>query len=264
MARSGITYNEVITAIDSIIMNGEEPTIQRIRECLGTGSPNTIHKYLVAWRGSRPVEARQAPGLPAELQAALVKEIDRQSAEARSWVEKSLIEIQKEAATLAKAGEELEEINIALQEQNQKLMAEREQQTALANVHQREIESLKADLDIERKSAEQARIVVALNQNKIETLEKEGNLINTKLAEAINDKINALAAQVVAEKSLAVAESQLENEKATVADLRQRLTESQAEIKEKSRLLLEAQKEVYRVAKERSIDKKTNNQVDSL
>ena len=79
MARPGITYDEVIAAIDAILAAGEEPTIQRIREHLGTGSPNTIHRHLIAWRQSRPVEQRRAPELPAELQAALVKEIETAS-----------------------------------------------------------------------------------------------------------------------------------------------------------------------------------------
>ena len=253
MARLGITYNEVIAAIDSIIANGEEPTIQRIRESLGTGSPNTIHKHLAAWRGSRPVETRQAPVLPADLQAALIKEIERQASEERSAVEKILLETQNEVATLAKTGEDLEEMNSELQAQNEKLTAERDRQTTLAIERQREIESMKADLEKERKASEKAHIEIALNQNKIEVLEKAVATIELQLAETIQVKDKTVAAQVVADKSLAVAMSQIENEKITVAELRQRLTEAQTDIKEKAKLLLEAQKEAYQIAKERGI-----------
>lgn len=250
MARPGITYDEVIAAIDAILASSEEPTIQRIREHLGTGSPNTIHRHLVAWRASRPVEQRKAPELPAELQAALVKEIERQAAEARTDVERFLVEAQKEAATLAKAGDELEELNGTLEEQNEALAAEKERQAALANERHDEIEELKGDLDRERKAAEEARIQVAQGRNKIEALAQETDDLKAKLAEAVTDAKSARAAQVDAEKSAAVAEARLENEKATAADLRERLASSQAEAQEKAKALLDAQKEAYQSAKE--------------
>ena len=201
MARPGITYDEVIAAIDALLASGEDPTIQRIREHLGTVSPNTIHRHLVTWRASRPVEQRKAPELPAELQAALVKEIERQAAEARTDVERSLVSAQKEAATLAKAGEELEELNSTLEEQNEALAAEKERQAALANERHDEIEELKADLDRERKAAEEARIQVAQGRNKIEALDQQADELRAKLTAAAADAKSAQAAQVAAEKA---------------------------------------------------------------
>ncbi|WP_340367478.1 DNA-binding protein, partial [Marinobacter azerbaijanicus] len=46
MARTGITYEQVATVADALVGQGEKPSIQRIREQLGTGSPNTIHRHL--------------------------------------------------------------------------------------------------------------------------------------------------------------------------------------------------------------------------
>ena len=244
MARPGITYDEVIAAIDALLASGEEPTIQRIREHLGTGSPNTIHRHLVTWRASRPVEQRKAPELPAELQAALVKEIERQAAEARTDVERSLVEAQKEAATLAKAGEELEELNGTLEEQNEALAAEKERQAALANERHDEIEELKINLDRERKAAEEARIQVAQGRNKIEALDKQADELRAKLTDAAAEAKSAQAAQVVAEKTAAVAEARLESEKATTADLRERLAASQADLQANVQSVTKAQAEV--------------------
>jgi chromosome segregation ATPase len=244
MARPGITYDEVIAAIDALLASGEEPTIQRIREQLGTGSPNTIHRHLVTWRASRPVEQRKAPELPAELQAALVKEIERQAAEARTDVERSLVEAQKEAATLAKAGEELEELNGTLEEQNEALAAEKERQAALANERHDEIEELKVNLDRERKAAEEARIQVAQGRNKIEALDKQADELRAKLTDAVAEAKSAQAAQVVAEKTAAVAEARLESEKATTADLRERLAASQADLQANVQLVTKVQEDV--------------------
>lgn len=66
MARQGITFEQVAAVADALAGEGQQPTIRAVREKLGdTGSPNTIHKHLTAWREARPVAAAAAPA-PAE------------------------------------------------------------------------------------------------------------------------------------------------------------------------------------------------------
>lgn len=48
MAR-GITENEVHAAADALVAGGERPTVERIRAHLGTGSPNTVVRWLDTW-----------------------------------------------------------------------------------------------------------------------------------------------------------------------------------------------------------------------
>jgi len=48
MAR-GITESDVHTAADEIVSAGERPTVERIRSHLGTGSPNTVTRWLETW-----------------------------------------------------------------------------------------------------------------------------------------------------------------------------------------------------------------------
>ncbi|MCR6496275.1 DNA-binding protein [Thermomonas sp. S9] len=45
----GITETDVHTAADEIITAGERPTVERIRAHLGTGSPNTVTRWLDTW-----------------------------------------------------------------------------------------------------------------------------------------------------------------------------------------------------------------------
>src|SRR6202051_4866914 len=45
----GVTAADVERAADSLLRLGHRPTIERIREQLGTGSPNTINPMLDAW-----------------------------------------------------------------------------------------------------------------------------------------------------------------------------------------------------------------------
>jgi len=45
----GITQEQVSQAADSLLLVGERPTIERVRAVLGTGSPNTVNRFLDEW-----------------------------------------------------------------------------------------------------------------------------------------------------------------------------------------------------------------------
>lgn len=45
----GITENDVHVAADAILAGGNRPTVERIRAHLGTGSPNTVTRWLETW-----------------------------------------------------------------------------------------------------------------------------------------------------------------------------------------------------------------------
>nr|WP_289143462.1 DNA-binding protein [uncultured Halomonas sp.] len=53
MARSGIQYSDVQHAIDTLLARGDTPSVQRIREVLGTGSFTTISEHFRLWRTER-------------------------------------------------------------------------------------------------------------------------------------------------------------------------------------------------------------------
>lgn len=66
MARNGIQYSDVQHAIDQLISRGDTPSVQRIREVLGTGSFTTISEHFRHWRSER-AQNRDVPppkGLP--------------------------------------------------------------------------------------------------------------------------------------------------------------------------------------------------------
>lgn len=63
MAR-GITQDQVNAAADAILATGENPTVEKVRAELGTGSPNTITRMLDAWRGQLGERLRQLSALP--------------------------------------------------------------------------------------------------------------------------------------------------------------------------------------------------------
>jgi chromosome segregation ATPase len=63
MAR-GITQDQVNEAADAILAAGENPTVEKVRAELGTGSPNTITRMLDAWRSQLGERLRQLTTLP--------------------------------------------------------------------------------------------------------------------------------------------------------------------------------------------------------
>ena len=98
MARPGITFEQVAAVADAIIGEGQQPTINAVRDRIGTGSPNTVHRHLTVWRAARPQSIAAVPELPASLTTAIATEIERAAATARSEVESKLVQAQAEAA----------------------------------------------------------------------------------------------------------------------------------------------------------------------
>lgn len=68
MAR-GITEQDVLEAADALLARGERPTIERVRQELGRGSPNTVNRHLDVWWSSlaQRVQGRSGSMLPASL-----------------------------------------------------------------------------------------------------------------------------------------------------------------------------------------------------
>jgi DNA repair exonuclease SbcCD ATPase subunit len=67
--RKGITQEQVNAAADAIVSAGENPTVEKIRQALGTGSPNTVTRMLDTWRGTlaqRLQEVIKLPDVPPE------------------------------------------------------------------------------------------------------------------------------------------------------------------------------------------------------
>jgi hypothetical protein len=60
----GITQEQVNQAADAIVAIGERPTVEKIRNQLGTGSPNTVTRMLDVWRQGLAERLRQTSLLP--------------------------------------------------------------------------------------------------------------------------------------------------------------------------------------------------------
>lgn len=165
MARSGVTYEDVQRAIDELLTRGDAPSVQKIREILGTGSFTTISEHLREWRQQRE-ENRDVPpprGMPATLQE-LAEGLWRQAQESAN---QALTHYREEA------DRKIEEAREAAADAHRQAEDARQRETALAShlagTEQR-LETLSAEL--------------ATRQADNETLRKAEQRLATRLAEA--------------------------------------------------------------------------------
>src|SRR5882672_7693786 len=57
-----ISQVDVFRAADELLVQGDRPTIDRVRMRLGRGSPNTINDHLNAWWAKLGARLRDLPG----------------------------------------------------------------------------------------------------------------------------------------------------------------------------------------------------------
>ena len=177
MAREGISYDHVAKVADELVGEAQQPTIRLIRERLGTGSPNTIHRHLTIWREARPQITTATAELPASLATQIAAEISRAAAQARAEIEGRLIQTQAEAAELATTGEALELERDTLLEHITSLTRERDILAGKAAQQAADLIEQASRLDREQHATEAARIELATARLKIEAqTEKQGEL----------------------------------------------------------------------------------------
>lgn len=181
MARPGISYQDVQTAIASLLERNIEPSVQGIRETLGTGSHTTITAHWRRWR-SELNQAQQAslpPAVPDSVMAAVASfwqvAVDQAEAaylerreQARREVETAekardtaLAEMTQARAQAAKLSNELQEACSLNRSLADELLVERERRLqadkAVTVAEQRVAESVLANETV--RASTEARIV---------------------------------------------------------------------------------------------------------
>jgi len=108
----GITENDVWLACDALLLEGARPTIERVRQKIGRGSPNTVSPHLDAWfksLGARikdPGAFSAPPELPDPVQQAAKHFWDVALAESRMDFDQRLRDGLAEAAVTTETAKE--------------------------------------------------------------------------------------------------------------------------------------------------------------
>ena len=117
MGRVGISYLEVAQAATELMGKGINPTVDAVRERLGTGSKSTIGPYLKRWREQegQGMGGNGETGLPSEL-ASLVKGLyGRLQSEAALKIEEVIQNTQSELAEMRQTMDESNTRNASLE-----------------------------------------------------------------------------------------------------------------------------------------------------
>ena len=103
MGRIGITYQEVAKAISTLQSQQKNPTVDHIREILGTGSKSTIARFLREWKSKNGLQNDDDGALPSDLinlvkglWGALQEKADNQSAESMKECDEKIVQMQRQ------------------------------------------------------------------------------------------------------------------------------------------------------------------------
>jgi chromosome segregation ATPase len=142
MARSGVTYHDVVKAAEAIKTQDQEPTVDRVREHLGTGSKSTIAPLLKRWRTNHGHNA-DTGGLSNDLVAAVKSLHERLQQEADHRIEQAHQEFKATSDELRKELDKVNNTNTQLTVREQSLEKQIEQLTEEKNRQSRSLEDMR-------------------------------------------------------------------------------------------------------------------------
>lgn len=182
MARSGISKQQIFEAAEKLHGAGEAVSHRTIRNILGSGSPNNIHKHLNEWKLAKGVVAPAKRPLSSSIIAAINAEVDRVSAELKRDLEFQIQEEQQSANLISQHADALEvEIN-ELHGEISLLASARDRLEGRTTEQATEIERLRTLLDDERALNVQA-------QRDIAVLNAEKTSLHQQLADAVEREL---------------------------------------------------------------------------
>jgi len=191
MPRTGVTKDQVAVAASAICARGEAPTLDNVRQELGTGSLGTIAPYLRAWKAERAearVEASGAP-VPEPVRAQNELYLDKIWAAAQAVAEANLApqrealarEKAETAAAIQEVMEATQKVETALENTTQALKKAEEDQAATL---QQLLEATRANgaLQVQVETALKAQ---AKAQQEVLVLQQELNKVRLKEVTAL-------------------------------------------------------------------------------
>ena len=194
MPRQEVTLDEVTAAASGLRDEGKEVSLDAVREVLGGGSANTVHRHLAAWRG------REA-----------------------------LAQAERDMDDLIKAGEELEGERDELQAQLASVTIARDQALALSAEQTEDIERLRAELRDARQVATDALVGKAKDQLAIDGKDAQLADLRQQIERNVASSAALSDARLKAEMELVGAVTARDNFEADAKELRSKLDKSNAE-----------------------------------
>ncbi|MGT2509619.1 DNA-binding protein [Cupriavidus basilensis] len=223
MARIGIAYEVVAAAADALLAEGRKATLAAVRERIGTGSMNTIHRHWTIWQGHQKPVPRKLSEPNTRLLSALGSELSKVAEEAASEADAALAQAMHELSVYSANGEALEAERDALAEQLLQITTERDTLAGKSAGQSAEIERLTQDA--EREDTAVVRRMLAQAELRLEAvprLEDELVQLRAQLAAEQTARMEADKMAAVAEARRAAAEAAQAQAEARLASAEQR------------------------------------------
>ena len=281
MARPGVTKEEVFTAANTLKSEGTSVTIVNVRNHLGTGSPNTVHRHLANWKLDNIATKKTSIDISETLKKALLSEIQHINEKEVGDIEQRLKDAQLDNQVLSDYGTELAEDLEAITADRDKRESQNIKDEALANALRGEIATSKQTIEMmnsekvqfgkvqqqletalstakelkeaasnfEAKNSElssqvgEARTEIAVTDTKLSAADSALTDVNKRLDEVATD----------ANKRIEIATSKLSDAEAEVKALNSELTKTMVALSDAKGLAVGLQKDVK--AKDVEIDK---------
>jgi len=227
MSRIGITYHEVKEAIAELQGRQKNPTVDNIREVLGTGSKSTIARFLREWRAQHHLANDSDGRLPADLLAIVNGLWDTLRAKAEAEIDQYRQESDTQMAHLQQQLTESKQVEATLRHN---LHTQEEQ----LHLKVEESHHLKATLLAE----EQEKIRLIERVASLELRHQEHQVENQRLHQLLKhmqdnlEHYQAAIQQLREEQALLIEKQQMEYEQR----LSQLLTQANVAISEKASL----------------------------
>lgn len=228
-----ITYQQVEAAADDLVKSGvPRPSVRAVRDKVGGGaSMNDFAEHMRTWNANRPSAPVAAPQLSTSLVAALVAEISKSSAAAKSEVEKLLQQLQGDYDSLIAEGKNVGSDLLQTKQTLADLSSEHERTVATLEQTKSDLDSANAGLAAKAAEAEAARkaeaiAVVNADNSKSQVVEKQATIQD--LLKQLDD--SQVERRMLSE-SLAVKSSEVASITQRLEDAREQIAELASRIK---------------------------------
>ncbi|WMD22074.1 DNA-binding protein [Achromobacter seleniivolatilans] len=246
---TGITETDVWTAADALLLEGARPTIERVRQKIGRGSPNTVSPHLETWfraLGARikdPGAFAAAPAIPDPITLAATHLWETALAEARAEQAASYRqrwqELAEEGERLATDAEQLQQREIQLEHRAQDLQEGLRIATAQLAATEDRLRAAELQLRQRDEQLKQSQVALEDARSAVQTLLTEAEKMRSLHAQALEAQesrhasherrwLNELDGERTAAKKLQlrIDEAQIANQR-QVAQLQTSLSDAQ-------------------------------------
>jgi chromosome segregation ATPase len=200
MARTGLTRDQVHEAAESLLLEGQTPTVVGIRTRLGGGSLSNITKWLAEWKAEQEIKRADAlPPMPSSVEGAM------RQVWGAAWKE-TQTQIEAERGALAHRRKESERERTEMLAEINRLDGELEAaKTEIQQVHEA-LDAERHEHESTRADVKEARAIASERKARIEQQAAELQEAQRQAAEATAQAGRAQA--LVAERDRALADKE--------------------------------------------------------